>query len=97
MVRHGVSAGSLVTGVFVTWVMAAKGGGKVRVTDGNTANYAQNCSPSGRVLFTSNRLGHESIWSLQPGTRVAPPNVTTVTAGAITSESTPTALVRDDN
>lgn len=95
-------SGATVTGVFDIWVMNADGRSKVRLTDGHTANYAPNFSPSGRVFFTSNRLGQENIWSLLPGASTAPSSVTAVTAGAKASEADPaqtaqTALVRDDN
>jgi TolB protein len=46
------------------WVMNVDGRNRIRLTDGITANYAPAFSPDGRVFFTSNRSGHESIWSL---------------------------------
>lgn len=52
--------------VFDIWVMNASGHGKVRLTDGHTGNYSPVFSTDGRVFFTSNRSGHENIWSLLP-------------------------------
>ncbi len=51
--------------VFDVWVVAADGLGKKRLTDGHTANTSPVFSQLGRVFFTSNRSGHENIWSLE--------------------------------
>lgn len=52
--------------VFDIWIMNADGRGRTRLTDGHGANHAPAFSPSGRVFFTSNRSGHDNIWSLPP-------------------------------
>lgn len=52
--------------VFDVWAMNSDGRGKVRLTDGRTANYSPAFSPGGRVFFTSNRAGAESVWSELP-------------------------------
>ncbi len=62
------------TGVFDVWVMNADGRGKVRLTDGRTANYSPAFSPEGRVFFTSNRAGVENVWSELPTTRPIGPS-----------------------
>lgn len=46
------------------WVMNADGRNRIRLTDGFTANYAPTFSADGRIFFTSDRSGHENIWSL---------------------------------
>lgn len=48
------------------WVMSADGRDKIQLTDGFTANYGPAYSTKGRVFFTSNRSGHECIWSVIP-------------------------------
>lgn len=53
-------------GLSDVWVMDADGRGKIRLTDGHTGNYAPVFAPDGRMFFTSNRSGHENIWSLSP-------------------------------
>ena len=52
--------------VFDVWAMNADGRGKVRLTDGRTANYSPAFSPGGRVFFTSDRAGAENVWSELP-------------------------------
>lgn len=56
--------------VFDIWVMKADGSGKMRLTDGYTANYAPVFSPDGRVFFASNRSGHDNTWSLLPSAQL---------------------------
>ena len=46
--------------------MAADGRGRMRLTDGYTANYAPTFDDQRRIFFTSNRGGHENVWSLVP-------------------------------
>ncbi len=46
------------------WVVDADGSSRVRLTDGFDANHGPVISADGRVYFTSNREGHENIWSL---------------------------------
>lgn len=53
--------------IFDIWVMNSDGRGRVRLTDGHTSNHAPVFSPNGRIFFTSNRSGHDNIWSLMPG------------------------------
>lgn len=48
------------------WVMDTNGGSRVRLSDGVSVNYGPAWSPDGRVLFTSDRSGHENIWSVMP-------------------------------
>jgi len=48
------------------WVVDAQGRGRMRLTDGHTANYGPAWSPAHRVYFTSDREGHEAVWSLLP-------------------------------
>ncbi len=48
------------------WLMAGDGRGKMRLTDGHSTNYAPTFAPDGRIFFTANRDGTESIWSLRP-------------------------------
>jgi TolB protein len=55
------------SGTFDIWIMQADGSGKSRLTDGHTFNASPAFSPDGRIFFTSNRSGHENIWSLIPG------------------------------
>ena len=59
--------------VYDIWLMAADGRGRIRLTDGHTANFAPTFSPEGRVFFTSRRSGYENIWSMssQSGSAVA--------------------------
>ena len=52
------------TGVFDVWVVNADGSGKVRLTDGETRNFAPTFGQGSRVFFASDRTGAESIWSL---------------------------------
>jgi Tol biopolymer transport system component len=54
------------SGVFDIWMMRVDGRGKIRLTDGHTLNYAPVFAGDERVLFTSNRSGHENIWSVLP-------------------------------
>ncbi len=54
-------------GVFDIWLMDARGRGKVRLTDGHTFNYGPTFSPNGRIFFTSDRSGHDCLWSVLPG------------------------------
>ena len=48
------------------WMISANGNGKVRLTDGHSVNFGPAFSPDGRLFFTTNRSGHENIWSLVP-------------------------------
>lgn len=48
------------------WIVDADGRGRVRLTDGQTANFAPVFSPGGRLFFTSSRGGAENVWSLLP-------------------------------
>ncbi len=48
------------------WLVGVDGRGKIRLTDGHTANYSPVFSPSGRVFFTTRRSGLDTIWSLLP-------------------------------
>lgn len=48
------------------WIVDADGRGRVRLTDGQTANFAPAFSPDGRLFFTSSRGGAENVWSLMP-------------------------------
>ncbi len=50
------------------WMMEENGRGKVRVTDGFTANYGPAFAPDGRLFFSTNRSGFDNIWSVQAGT-----------------------------
>jgi Tol biopolymer transport system component len=59
------------TEVADVWLMSANGRDKVRLTDGHTANYAPVFAPDGRAFFTTNRSGHENIWSLYPAASTA--------------------------
>jgi Tol biopolymer transport system component len=65
------------------WVMNMDGRNRVRLTDGITANYSPTFAPDGRVFFTSNRSGSESIWSLlAPPFESAPANPVADRGGA---------------
>ena len=48
------------------WVVGVDGRGKVRLTDGYTANFTPSFAPDGRVFFTTSRSGYENIWSVFP-------------------------------
>jgi TolB protein len=48
------------------WMVDIDGRSRVRLTDGQSANYEPTWSPQGRIFFTSTRGGHENIWSLLP-------------------------------
>jgi TolB protein len=48
------------------WVINVDGRGKVRLTDGSSANFCPAYSPNGRVFFTTSRSGHDNIWSVLP-------------------------------
>jgi len=50
------------------WMMEANGRGKVRVTDGYTANYGPAFSKDGRLFFSTNRSGFDNIWSVHAST-----------------------------
>lgn len=64
------------------WVMNSDGRGKVCVTDSSTMNFSPVFSKDGRIFFSSNRSGHENIWSLAPppGNSNSPADIT-VTSG----------------
>ncbi len=50
------------------WVVQADGRSRIRLTDGQTANFAPVIAADGRVYLTSDRDGRERIWSLpMPG------------------------------
>ncbi len=53
-------------GISDVWVINANGRGKLRLTDGRSANYAPVFSADNRIFFTSSRSGHDSIWSVLP-------------------------------
>lgn len=53
--------------LFDIWVTYADGRGKLRLTDGQTVNFAPAFDPDDRIYFTSNRAGSENIWSMSPG------------------------------
>lgn len=55
------------TGVFDIWIMQADGRGKSRLTDGHTFNSAPVFGLGDRIFFTSDRSGHDNLWSLLPG------------------------------
>jgi len=46
------------------WVVDAQGRSRMRLTDGFDANFGPVISSDGRVYFTSDREGHENIWSV---------------------------------
>jgi TolB protein len=48
------------------WLMAASGEGRVCLTDGYASNFGPCLGRGGRVFFTSDRGGTETIWSMQP-------------------------------
>ncbi len=48
------------------WVVDVDGRNRLQLTDGHTANFGPAWSPAGRVFFTGERDGHETIWSLMP-------------------------------
>jgi len=75
--EHG---GGLSSGTFDIWVINADGTGRVRVTDGYTANFAPVFAPDGRVYFTSGRTGRENVWSRLPNS----PTLMGVEQGAVT-------------
>ncbi len=50
------------------WMMEASGRGKVRVTDGFTANYGPAFAMDGRLFFSTSRSGFDNIWSVQAQT-----------------------------
>jgi Tol biopolymer transport system component len=54
------------TGAVDIWVMDVDGRRKTRLTDGYSANYGPAFAPDGRIYFTSDRSGAESVWSLLP-------------------------------
>lgn len=81
------------------WMMAADGRGKVRLTDGFSVNHAPVFGPDRRLFFTSNRSGHENIWSLMPSRQQADgERLTGETAHEGESDKRPTAAagVKDD-
>ncbi len=47
-------------------IVNADGGGLVRLTDGDGANYSPYWARDGRIYFTSTRGGKETIWSVRP-------------------------------
>lgn len=67
-------------GVFDLWLMQANGRGKARLTDGHTANFSPAFGRDGRIYFTSNRSGHENIWSLKAPTFSTTPGPATTEA-----------------
>ena len=48
------------------WQMSADGRDRIRLTAGFAASYGPAFSSQGRVYFTTNRSGHENIWSVIP-------------------------------
>ncbi|MHC5112735.1 MAG: DPP IV N-terminal domain-containing protein [Planctomycetota bacterium] len=70
----------LPSGTFDIWVINADGTGRVRVTDGYTANFAPVFAPDGRVYFTSGRTGRENVWSQLPNS----PTLMGVEQGTVT-------------
>jgi TolB protein len=52
------------------WVMGQDGRLPTRLTDGYTANHSPAFAADGGVFFTSNRGGHENVWSIDRRNRV---------------------------
>ena len=48
------------------WVVGVDGSGRMRLTDGHSANFAPVWAGDGRLYFTSTRDGFENVWSLAP-------------------------------
>lgn len=67
------------------WVMEANGSGKIRLTDGHTRNCSPTFASHDRLFFTSDRSGHENIWSLllPPGSSPSPEHFDVQTTGAL--------------
>jgi TolB protein len=55
------------------WVADADGRGRMRLTQGDLRNYSPVWSSTGRLFFTSDRSGHENIWSVLPKGPTTPP------------------------
>ncbi|MFQ5415125.1 MAG: TolB family protein [Phycisphaerae bacterium] len=92
---------SLVGRTSDVWVMQADGRAKVRLTDGYTINHAPTFAPDGKIFFTTDRSGHENIWSLRPvsGRWASAPGVATASPSRATAPATrPTAsmTITDD-
>jgi len=54
------------TGGSDLWMIDADGRGKVCLTDGKGGSYSPAWSADGRLYFSSNRNGQETVWSLLP-------------------------------
>lgn len=92
-----VGTSAMAQGAFDIWMMNADGGGKARLTDGYTLNYAPVFSPDGRIYFTSSRLGYENVWSLLPaGPSPAGSGGDIVTRGSVDDRPVPTTKRRKD-
>jgi TolB protein len=48
------------------WIVDGDGRGRVCLTDGTAGDYSPTWSIDGRLYFTSNRAGRETVWSLLP-------------------------------
>ncbi|MBL0927496.1 MAG: PD40 domain-containing protein [Phycisphaerales bacterium] len=49
------------------WIVRADGSERTNITAGRSVNLSPLWSPDGRIYFTSDRSGRQSIWSTQPG------------------------------
>jgi len=87
------------------WTMSADGRHKVRLTDGFSMSYAPAFAADGRLFFTSNRSGHDNVWSLMPvrgGARASDGKLTGVEGlGAVSGSAgaarpTRASAVKDD-
>ncbi len=71
------------------WVMNLDGRSKVCLTDAHTSNFSPVFAADGRVFFTSDRSGHENIWSLfAPENTFGPLSDVSVTTGTNVPVST---------
>ncbi len=73
----------MLDGTSDVWLMTADGRGKIRLTDGYTANYAPVFSAAGRVFFTTSRSGCENVWSVRPAMSFGGSTGGKVTDGAL--------------
>lgn len=98
-------ASNQIEAFFDIWVTYADGRGKLRLTDGQSVNFAPAFDPNDRIYFTSNRAGSENIWSMAPGEHPAYPTQGEVTRAnheqdhsgqRITSENSPDAKTVSD-
>lgn len=77
------------------WVMASDGRGRVRLTDGYTANYGPAFAPDGRIFFTSNRSGSGNLWSIRSASALAIPMRSTNRMGNGSGNGVKSVLPRD--